>query len=131
MAKLKTNTEIPEESQCKTRLNSIADALYAIGGKWKLRIIVGLKDGTKRFNELQRLIDGISAKVLSTELKELEMNGFIKRNVFTSTPVVVEYELTEYANTLKDVLNTLSEWGAMHREKVRKSMKREEQVAVS
>jgi DNA-binding HxlR family transcriptional regulator len=131
MAKLKTNTEIPTESQCKTRLNSIADALYAIGGKWKLRIIVGLKDGTKRFNELQRLIDGISAKVLSTELKELEMNGFIKRNVFTSTPVVVEYELTEYANTLKDVLNTLSEWGAMHREKVRKSMKREEQVAVS
>jgi DNA-binding HxlR family transcriptional regulator len=131
MAKLKTNTEIPAESQCKTRLNSIADALYAIGGKWKLRIIVGLKDGTKRFNELQRLIDGISAKVLSTELKELEMNGFIKRNVFTSTPVVVEYELTEYANTLKDVLNTLSEWGAMHREKVRKSMKREEQVAVS
>ena len=131
MAKLKTNTEIPAESQCKTRLNSIADALYAIGGKWKLRIIVGLKDGTKRFNELQRLIDGISAKVLSTELKELEMNGFIKRNVFTSTPVVVEYELTEYANTLKDVLDTLSEWGAMHREKVRKSMKREEQVAVS
>jgi DNA-binding HxlR family transcriptional regulator len=131
MAKLKTNTEIPTESQCKTRLNSIADALYAIGGKWKLRIIVGLKDGTKRFNELQRLIDGISAKVLSTELKELEMNGFIKRNVFTSTPVVVEYELTEYANTLKDVLDTLSEWGAMHREKVRKSMKREEQVAGS
>jgi DNA-binding HxlR family transcriptional regulator len=131
MAKLKTNTEIPTESQCKTRLNSIADALYAIGGKWKLRIIVGLIDGTKRFNELQRLIDGISAKVLSTELKELEMNGFIKRHVFTSTPVVVEYELTEYANTLKDVLNTLSEWGAMHREKVRKSMKREELVAVS
>jgi DNA-binding HxlR family transcriptional regulator len=131
MAKLKTNTEIPTESQCKTRLNSIADALYAIGGKWKLRIIVGLKDGTKRFNELQRLIDGISAKVLSSELKELEMNGFIKRNVFTSTPVVVEYELTEYANTLKDVLDTLSEWGAMHREKVRKSMKREEQVAGS
>ena len=131
MAKLKTNTEIPTVSQCKTRLNSIADALYAIGGKWKLRIIVGLRDGTKRFNELQRLIDGISAKVLSTELKELEMNGFIKRNVFTSTPVVVEYELTEYADTLKDVLDTLSEWGAMHRENVRKSMKREEQVEVS
>jgi DNA-binding HxlR family transcriptional regulator len=131
MTKLKTNTEIPTKSQCKARLNSIADALYAIGGKWKLRIIVGLRDGTKRFNELQRLIDGISAKVLSAELKELEMNGFIKRNVFTGTPVVVEYELTEYADTLKDVLDTLSEWGAMHRENVRKSMKKEEPVAVS
>ncbi|MGH2648640.1 MAG: winged helix-turn-helix transcriptional regulator, partial [Ginsengibacter sp.] len=61
MSKLKINKEIPSQTQCKARLNSIADALYVIGGKWKLRIIVGLKDGTKRFNELQRLIDGISA----------------------------------------------------------------------
>ena len=133
MANLKTNNKIhsESESQCKARLNSVADALYAIGGKWKLRIIVGLKDGTKRFNELQRLIDGISAKVLSAELKELEMNGFIKRNVFTGTPVVVEYELTEYADTLNNLLDTLGEWGAMHRENVRKSMKNEKQVALS
>jgi DNA-binding HxlR family transcriptional regulator len=114
------------ETQCKNRLNSIADALYAIGGKWKLRIIVGLLHGTKRFNELQRLIDGISAKVLSAELKELEMNGFIKRNVITSTPVIVEYELTSYASTLNGVLDKLSEWGAMHRENVKKSMSHKE-----
>ena len=131
MVKLKSNNGIPSEPKCKARLNSIADAIYAIGGKWKLRIIVGLKDGTKRFNELQRLIDGISAKVLSTELKELGMNGFIKRRVFTGTPVVVEYELTAYADTLNGVLDTLSEWGAMHRENVRKSMKKKKPVAVS
>jgi len=119
---MKIKNEIVTGAQCKARLNSIADALYAIGGKWKLRIIVGLKEGTKRFNELQRLIDGISAKVLSAELKELEMNGFIKRNVIVGTPVVVEYELTEYAGTLSGVLDKLSEWGAMHRENVRKSM---------
>lgn len=128
MAKSKINNTAPSESQCKARLNSIADALYVIGGKWKLRIIVGLKDGTKRFNELQRLIDGISAKVLSAELKELELNGFIKRNVFASTPVTVEYELTKYADTLGDVLDTLSDWGAMHRENVRKSMKKKKTV---
>ena len=128
MAKVKMNNTVTSESQCKTRLNSIADALYVIGGKWKLRIIVGLKDGTKRFNELQRLIDGISAKVLSAELKELELNGFIKRNVFASTPVTVEYELTDYADTLGDVLDTLSDWGAMHRENVRKSMKKKKTV---
>ena len=129
MAKMNFKEDRPSEAQCKSTLNSVADALYVIGGKWKLRIIVALKDGTKRFNEMQRLIDGISAKVLSTELKDLELNGFIRRNVFTGTPVVVEYELTDYANTLGDVLQTLSEWGAMHREKVRKSMKRKKPVA--
>jgi DNA-binding HxlR family transcriptional regulator len=53
-------------------------------------------------------------------LKELEMNGFIKRNVYTQTPVVVEYELTEYSDTLGNILQALSEWGIMHREKIRK-----------
>jgi DNA-binding HxlR family transcriptional regulator len=115
--------EHPSEAQCKSTLNSVADALYVIGGKWKLRIIVALSDGNKRFNEMQRLIEGISAKVLSSELKDLELNGFISRKVFTGTPVVVEYELTPYADTLDGVLNSLSEWGARHREKVRKSMK--------
>ena len=129
MAKFNSKEERPSEVQCKAMLNSVADALYVIGGKWKLRIIVALKEGTKRFNEMQRLIDGISAKVLSTELKDLELNGFVRRNVFTGTPVVVEYELTEYAETLDDVLQTLSECGAMHREKVRKSMKRKKPVA--
>jgi DNA-binding HxlR family transcriptional regulator len=57
--------------------------------------------------------------VLATELKELELNGFVKCNVFTGTPVIVEYELTEYSHTLQNVLQSLSEWGAMHREKIR------------
>lgn len=115
--------------QCKASLNAVADALFVIGGKWKLRIIVALTDGNKRFNELQRLVDGISAKVLSTELKDLELNGFVKRNVYTGTPVVVEYELSEYAETLSDVLNSLREWGIMHRETVKKGMKKNKAVA--
>lgn len=110
MAKLKVNNEVISEPQCKARLNSIADALFVIGGKWKLRIIVALTDRNKRFNELQRLVEGISAKVLSTELKELELNGFVNRNVFTGKPVIVEYELSEYAETLDGVLHALSVW---------------------
>ena len=125
MVKDKLSNQRPTEAQCKATLSSIADALYVIGGKWKLRIIVALKEGNKRFNEMQRTIEGISAKVLSAELKDLELNGFIRRNVFTGTPVVVEYELTEYCETLDDVLNALSAWGAMHRDKVKKSMRRE------
>jgi len=128
MAKLNFKEDQPTETQCKATLNSIADALHVIGGKWNLRIIVALKDGSKRFNEMHRLIDGISAKVLSSELKALELNGFVRRTVFTGTPVVVEYELTDYADTLGNVLTALSEWGAMHREAVRKSMKKKKPV---
>jgi DNA-binding HxlR family transcriptional regulator len=128
MTKLK---EHPSETQCKATLKAIADALYVIGGKWKLRIIVALTDGNKRFNELQRLVEGISAKVLSTELKELELNGFVRRIVFTGTPVVIEYELSDYAETLSDVLQSLSEWGTMHREKIKKSMRKKRSAEVS
>jgi len=116
--------KFPTEEQCKANLMAIGDALYAIGGKWKLRIIVALLSGNKRFNELQRIVEGISAKVLSAELKELELNGFVQRQVFTGTPVVVEYELTEYSDTLRDVLESLGKWGALHREAVKKSMKK-------
>ena len=125
----KFREEISQE-QCKTKLNSIADALYAIGGKWKLRIIIALKEGNRRFNELQRVIDGISAKVLSAELKDLELNGFVTRKVFTGTPVIVEYELTDYSETLSDVLQSLSEWGTMHRETIRKGMQKKVQEEV-
>jgi DNA-binding HxlR family transcriptional regulator len=128
MVKFKVSNERPSEAQCKATLSSIADAMYVIGGKWKLRIIVALKEGNKRFNELHRTIEGISAKVLSAELKDLELNGFIRRNVFTGTPVVVEYELTDYCETLNDVLHSLSTWGAMHRETVKKSMRRKKPV---
>jgi DNA-binding HxlR family transcriptional regulator len=110
---------IHSKEECTRALTGIGDALYVVGGKWKLRVVIALKSGNKRFNELQRTITGISARVLSHELRELEMNGFIKRNVFTQTPVIVEYELTEYSNSLDPVLTALSEWGIMHREKIR------------
>jgi DNA-binding HxlR family transcriptional regulator len=125
MEKSKKFKELENEQACTARLGAIGDALYAIGGKWKLRIIVALIHGKRRFNELQRTIDGISSKVLASELKELELNGFVKRNVFAETPVVIEYELTDYALTLQEVLDALNEWGTMHRRKIRQRMKEE------
>lgn len=122
----KDNSEqVENEQACKAQLNAIGDALYAIGGKWKLRIIIALMHGKSRFNELQRIIDGISSKMLASELKELELNGFVKRHVYNQTPVVIEYELTEYALSVQPVLQVLSEWGSMHRRKIRQSMKQE------
>lgn len=110
----------PTKEQCNASLNAVGDALYVIGGKWKLRIIIALSEGSKRFNELQRALNGISARVLSNDLKDLEINGFIRRNIDTGAPVVVEYEVTEYSQTLHKVMQSLGEWGAMHREKIRR-----------
>ena len=77
-----------------------------------------------RFNEMQRTITGISARVLSNELKGLEMNGFINRKVYTGTPVVIEYGLTAYSVTLDNVLRALIDWGTMHRNKIKSEAKK-------
>jgi len=106
-------------TQCTASLNAVGDALYAIGGKWKLRIIIALSDGNKRFTELQKRVEGISARVLSSELKELELNGFVHRKVLMEYPIVIEYELAPYSHTLGKVIQSLSEWGFQHREKIK------------
>jgi len=108
--------ELPPSSKaCNAALNAVRDSLYVIGGKWKLPIIITLMDGPMRFRELQRSLEGITPKVLSKELKELELNAFVHRTVYPTTPVTVEYQLTEYSKTLKEVLRTLKEWGEQHR----------------
>jgi DNA-binding HxlR family transcriptional regulator len=105
--------------ECNSALSAVGDALYVIGGKWKLRIIIALSEGNKRFNDLQRRVTGISARVLSNELKDLEMNGFVNRKVDAKAkPVVVEYELTDYSDSLEDVLRALHDWGRQHKARI-------------
>lgn len=108
------------EKECNARITAVGDALYVIGGKWKLRIIIALSEGKMRFNELQRRIPGISARILSNDLKDMELNGFLRRNISTKGALIVDYELTPYSQTLENVLKALSEWGAMHRENIKK-----------
>ena len=113
-----------EDKECTASLSALQDSLYVIGGKWKLKIIMALRTkGNMRFNELQRTVTGVSARVLSNELKELEMNGFIKRKIFTQTPVLVEYQLTGYSDTLDEVLESLVKWGIRHRDKIKREYK--------
>jgi DNA-binding HxlR family transcriptional regulator len=100
---------------CAQSLQGMMDALYVLGGKWKLPIIIALFEKPRRFGELQRVVQGIAAKVLSHELKELEQNGFIKREVYPTTPVTVEYQLLPYAHSLGNVIESLSNWGQNHR----------------
>jgi DNA-binding HxlR family transcriptional regulator len=105
---------------CSVKIQAVADALYAVGGKWKLPIIIALHAKPRRFNELQRALVSISPRILSSELKELELNGFLKRNVNAAAiPVIVEYELAEYSQSLAGVVGELISWGTSHRNKLR------------
>jgi len=124
MEKLDDFEEPMTAQRCSQSLSSVEDALYVIGGKWKLKIIIALQEhGSIRFNELQRIVAGISARVLSNELKDLELNGFVKRIVYAEqTPVVVEYISTDYSKTLKTVIMSLSEWGSTHKRNIREDV---------
>src|SRR5690606_4741717 len=104
--------------QCHRALLPVNDALDVLSGKWKLPIILSLTFGKKRFKQVQRELPGITPKMLSKELKELEMNQLVERNVYDTVPVSVEYELTAYGKTLRPLIKELHAWGEKHRKKI-------------
>ena len=107
-----------EKGECKVFIRPIRDVIDLIGGKWKLPIIVSLTFGNSRFNQLERQIEGITPRMLSKELKDLEVNGLVDRKVIPSTPVTVEYSLTEYGKSLDKVIEVMRNWGAEHRSRI-------------
>lgn len=88
-----------------------------ISNKWKVLILRDLIDGTKRYNELNRSVVGISAKVLTQNLKDLENDGIVKRKVYPVVPPKVEYSLTEKGMELKGVLDMMREFGVKYKDK--------------
>jgi len=104
--------------ECSKQLLAINDALDILRGKWKIQIIGSLTFGKKRFTEMQREVTGITARMLSKELKELEINELVLRTVHDTTPVTVEYELTDYGKTLDQVIEGLRDWGVKHRKRI-------------
>lgn len=119
----KTENKPGSSEACRVALMAVQDALYVLHGKWKLPIIVALSEGKKRFGEIQKAVKGIAPKVLSSELKTLELNGFVVRHVHNEFPVLVEYELTEYSDTLENVIKSLSDWGQQHRARIREEIR--------
>jgi len=109
---------ILSEEACNKRIAEVRDALYVLNGKWKLPLIVSLLNGPRRFNEIQRELHGITPKVLSKELRELEQNEFVTRKVFNTVPVSVIYELTEYSECLNNIIESLRVFGQQHRERI-------------
>lgn len=89
-----------------------------LSGKWKISIMSCLRFGKKRFKDLQLEVKGIGSKMLSKELQELEVNGLVKRTVLNTKPVMIEYEITEYGQTLNPIINEMSTWGIQHRQRI-------------
>ncbi|MDA3616358.1 winged helix-turn-helix transcriptional regulator [Polluticaenibacter yanchengensis] len=105
------------EASCKRARLAIQDTLDVVGGKWKLVLISVLQNGKRKFNELSKET-GISPRILSKELQELETNGLVSRTVCNTKPVTVEYALTEYSETLFEVVKAMHKWGVAHRKKI-------------
>lgn len=104
--------------ECHVYLLGVRDAMDILSGKWKISIIGSLRFGKKRFKELQRDVEGITAKMLSKELRDLEINKLVSRTVYDTKPVSVEYEITEYGKSLEKVIQEIAVWGANHRRKI-------------
>ncbi|MEI6767002.1 MAG: helix-turn-helix domain-containing protein [Bacteroidota bacterium] len=106
----KLTREIMQERYSKYGTCPVAVAIGKIGGKWKPIIIYILSHGTCRFSELLRMIEGVSKTMLTAQLRELEKDRLIHREVFAEVPPRVEYSLTELGKTLRPVMMSLCEW---------------------
>lgn len=89
----------------------VTKTIKIIGSKWTILILRELCEGTKRFGELQRSLEGISPKTLSLRLRELEKHGIVKKKVFKEIPLHVEYSLTPRGESLRDIIEKMREWG--------------------
>ncbi|MGB7623539.1 MAG: helix-turn-helix domain-containing protein [Terriglobia bacterium] len=87
--------------------------LRVIGGRWKVPILYHLSYGVKRFSELQRSMNGVTQKVLTQQLREMERDGILHREVFAQVPPKVEYSLTGWGKSLKPVIDAMCEWGSL------------------
>lgn len=117
---------VHKSGECTGHLRAIHDTLDMLNGKWKIAIIGSLSFGKKRFMELQREVEGIGSKMLSKELRDLEINELVKRTVYDTKPVTVEYELTDYGKTLQSIINEMHKWGTQHRKRIMHAISKKE-----
>jgi len=114
-------TMAKHDKNCDDAHLAVQDTLYVVGGKWKMVILsILVRNGTKRFGELLRET-GMSARILSKELNELEQNKLVTRKVCNTKPITVEYSATAYSRGLKEVIDAMIRWGRGHRKRVREA----------
>ncbi len=108
-----------EQEACSTKdIIAVKDTLEVLSGKWRLPVLISLLNGARRFNEISRDVDGISDRMLSKELKDLESNQLVTRTVYDSFPPIVEYNTTLHALSLHNIIYDLKVRGYLHRDKI-------------
>ncbi|WP_394758082.1 winged helix-turn-helix transcriptional regulator [Flavobacterium sp.] len=107
------------EKITKNMIMYVQDTLYVFGGKWRLPIIIAIKQGNSRFTDIKAFIPKITNRVLSKELKELEVNKMVVRTVYDTSPITVEYKISPYCYTAKEIVDSMAAWGKQHREKIK------------
>ena len=117
MDKELNNVQNDNTLPCQEQLNAVHTTLNLLNGKWKIYIIGSLRFGKKRFMELQREVENVGSKMLSKDLRELEINGLVIRTVHNTKPVIIEYELTPYGRTLESIIREMVKWGLEHQKR--------------
>lgn len=108
-----------QNDEHKREMRAVQDSMDVLNGKWKISIISSMCYYNKRrFSDILNDVAGISNKMLSKELKELELNQLVKRTVLDTQPITVQYELTEHGKTLQTIIDNLTEWGLAHHKKI-------------
>lgn len=112
-------SDVENMKQCPTSyVLAVNDTVNVLTGKWKLPILASLFFGKKRYSEIEKEIPKINPRMLSKELRDLEANSLVVRNVYNTVPVTVEYELTNSGKTFQTVIDAMLEWGLQHRKEV-------------
>jgi DNA-binding HxlR family transcriptional regulator len=104
----------PDHADCR----GVASILARVGDKWSVLVIMMLADGPKRFNEIKRMIEGISQRMLTLTLRGLERDGLVTRTVFPTIPPRVDYELTDLGRGLKQPVMALGQWAMDHKREI-------------
>ncbi|MGL4967599.1 MAG: winged helix-turn-helix transcriptional regulator [Inquilinus sp.] len=113
---------MPPRDQARRSYGCAVEVTLAVmGGKWKPVILYQLLEGPRRFGELRKHFGGVSQRSLTLQLRELETDGIVHRQVFAEVPPRVEYSLTEYGRTLAPVLDAMKAWGQSFRDRVERT----------
>jgi len=116
------NPAYPPFEDCTKRIRALDDVMDLLSGKWKVSILARLCYKPMRYSEILKDVNGLSGKMLSRELQELEVNGLIDRKVASTKPLAVSYDVTEYGMSLKNLTDNIADWGLEHRDRIRKGL---------
>src|SRR5215471_466337 len=112
---------LPSNAHERSDCRAVASVLSRVGDKWSVFVIMTLHDGPRRFNELKRIIDGISQRMLTLTLRGLERDGLVTRTVFPTIPPRVDYELTALGRGLAKPVEALGQWAFEHKQEIERA----------